>query len=227
MNSFFFWHFTLAHFLTDYPFQTDKLFYKKTKYIYGILIHGALLFLSMLILSYPYISNLYVLICIFLLTLLHIIQDKLKVFLSYHGEIGENFFYYLIDQVLHIFTIFLFTTYFPLPEVKGEGLWFDPFYFKLFTFIIVITYAYWILIYSVEFTFFKINSLPQGKCKYMGFIERLSAFILFLFNPFLSGFSFLFSFYFLKKKEKVNFVRSFLGIVLTILTAYIFKEVII
>jgi len=232
LNSFFFWHLTLAHFLTDYPFQTDKLFQKKTHNIFGVIIHGCLLFLTMLVLIFPYSFHLLPFICIVLITITHVLQDKLKVFLSYREEIGENFFYYIIDQGLHIFIIFLFSKYFPLPAVKGEGLWFDDFYFKFLTFLIIITYAYWILTYSVEFTFLKYNNLVQGRWKFWGFLERLTAFLLYLYNPFLSVLSFFFTLfvYFYppdKEKRTLYLFRSIFGIIVTIITAFFFKEVIL
>ncbi len=232
MNSFFFWHLTLAHFLTDYPFQTDKLFHKKTSSIWGLVIHGLLLFLTMFIFIFPYSFNFFPFICISLITITHILQDKLKVFLSYREEIGENFFYYIIDQFFHVFLIFLVCKYFPLPSVKGKGFWFNDFYFKIFTFLIIITYAYWILIYSIEYTFLKHNDLIQGKWKYLGFFERLTVFLFYLFNPLLSFFSIffpLFVYFYFPDKEKKNIYlfRSIFGIIITLLTAFFFKEVIL
>ncbi|MEO0271222.1 MAG: DUF3307 domain-containing protein [candidate division WOR-3 bacterium] len=232
MNSFFFWHLTFAHFLTDYPLQTDKLFEKKTKSVLGILIHGLLLFSSMFLFLLPFSFSLNVLFGIILITILHILQDKFKVFLSYREEIGENFFYYVIDQLLHIFIIFIFSKYYSLPEVKEKGLWFEPFFFKILTFIIIVTYAYWILLYSIEYTFFKYNNLIQGKMKFWGFVERGSSFFLYFLNPFLSLIPFISTLYFIfnfKEKEVKFFYvfRSFSGIVLTILTAFLFYNFIL
>ncbi|MEN3045209.1 MAG: DUF3307 domain-containing protein [Candidatus Hydrothermales bacterium] len=227
LNSFFFWHLTFAHFLTDYPLQTDKLFEKKTKDIWGIFIHGLVLFLTMFLLLLPFSFSSVVILGISVITLLHIVQDKLKVFLSYKDELGENFFYYIVDQFVHIFIIFIFSKFFPFPKVNGNSFWFDSFLFKIFTFLIVVTYAYWILLYSIEYTFFKHNDLVHGKMKIWGFIERAFVFLSYFINPFLSFLSFLstiFLFFFSPKNEKKFFIifRSFTGIVLTIFTSLIF-----
>ncbi len=232
MNSFFFWHLTFAHFLTDYPLQTDKLFEKKTKSISGVLVHGLLLFFSMFLFLLPFSFSLNVLLGIILITILHIVQDKFKVFLSYREEIGENFFYYIIDQALHIFIIFIFSIYYPLPEISEKGLWFESSFFKILTFIIIVTYAYWILLYSIEYTFFKYNNLIQGKMKFWGFIERASSFLLYFLNPFLSLIPLLSTFYFLFnfKGEELWFFyvfRSFSGIMITIFTAILFYNFIL
>ncbi|MEN3046046.1 MAG: DUF3307 domain-containing protein [Candidatus Hydrothermales bacterium] len=229
MNSFFFWHLTLAHFLTDYLLQTDKLFEKKTKYLSGILIHGFLFFLTMFFLLLPFSFSFVVILGIFLISLLHIFQDKLKIFLSYKNKvnIGENFFYYVIDQITHIFVIFLFSKYFPFPKVHKSGFWFDPFFFKILTFLIIVTYAYWILLYSIEYTFFKHNELVQGKMKFWGFIERAFVFLSYKISPILSIFSFLstiFLFFLSSKGENKFFsvFRSLAGITLTFITSFIF-----
>jgi len=232
LNSFFFWHLTLAHFLTDYPLQTDRLFQKKTSEFLGVIIHGFVLFLTMFVFLLPYSFHFFPFLCIVLITITHILQDKLKVFLSYREEIGENFFYYIIDQFLHIFIIYLFSKYFPLPAVKGEGFWFDDFYFKLLTFLIIVTYGYWILVYSVEFTFLKYNELLQGKGKFWGFFERLTIFLLYLYNPLLLllfPFFPLFVYFFppFKEKRVLYLFRSVFGIIISIITAFLFKEVIL
>jgi len=159
VNPFFFWHFTLAHLITDYPLQTDKIFYKKTHEFSGIVIHGFLLLVLLLLFSYPYTFNLYVFIVCLLITVLHIIQDKIKTTISMKlGCKGENFFLYIGDQFLHIFVIYLFCLL-PLPFAKGSGIWFNSYIFKLCVLIIFITYFIWILNHSVEATFLKLNNL--------------------------------------------------------------------
>ena len=188
MNSFFFSHFLLAHFLVDYPLQTDKLFETKVRKFKGVLIHSVILFFFLLILSIPYTMNLMVIMVCFSLAVLHLIQDQLKIYLTKREE-GENFFYFIGDQALHILLIFLFSLL-PLPRASYTGggilrLYFNPFYSYLIVFIIGVTYFYWILLHSIDITFLKKRPLVKGFWRYYGYCERLCAFFISFFLPIL------------------------------------------
>jgi len=217
MNSFFFSHFLLAHFFVDYPFQTDKLFETKIKKIEGVLLHSTILLIFLLLLSIPYTLNPLVFFSCFFLALLHFFQDQIKIYLTKKMG-GENFFYFLGDQILHLFFIFIFS-FLPLPKVIYENkgflkLYFDPFYSYLIVFLIVVTYFSWILIHSIYNTFLKKEELIKGFWKYYGYFERLFAFFISFFVPFLFFISYFFLFpRFLKKKR---LFEGFLGISLAV-----------
>lgn len=217
MNSFFFSHFLLAHFLVDYPLQTDKLFETKVRKFKGVLIHSLILLLFLLILSLPYTTNPVVIITCLSLAFLHLVQDQLKIYLTRKEE-GENFYYFILDQFLHIFVIFLFS-FVPLPEViyKSGGFlkfYFIPFYSYLVIFIIGVTYFYWILLHSIDITFLKKKPLVKGFWRYYGYLERLVAFFL----SFLCPVCFFLSFAFLipRKIKKKPIFEGFLGVSLSI-----------
>jgi len=217
MNSFFFSHFLLAHFLVDYPFQTDKLFETKTKKFEGVLLHSTILLIFLLLLSIPYTLNPLVFFSCFFLALFHLLQDQIKIYFTKKRE-GENFFYFLGDQILHLFFIFIFSLL-PLPKIIYENkgflkLYFDPFFSYLIVFLIVVTYFSWILIHSIYNTFLKRGELVKGLWKYYGYFERLFAFLISFFVPFLFFISYLFLFpRFLKKKR---LFEGFLGISLSV-----------
>lgn len=217
MNSFFFSHFLLAHFLVDYPFQTDKLFETKVRKFKGVLIHTLILLFLLLILSIPYTTNLWVIISCFSLALLHLLQDQLKIYLTKKEE-GENFYYFMADQILHIFFIFLFSLL-PLPAVMYEKggilkFYFEPFYSYLIVFIIVVTYFYWILLHSIDATFLNKKILVKGFWRYYGYAERLCAF----FISFICPICFLIPYLFLllRKIRKKPIFEGFLGISLSL-----------
>lgn len=217
MNNFFFSHFLLAHFLVDYPFQTDKLFETKIKEFKGVLIHTSILLFFLLLLSFPYTRNYLVILCCFSIALLHLLQDQAKIYLTKKKE-GENFYYFIGDQALHIFFIFLFSLL-PLPEIsqnKGGILkfYFEPFYSYLVVFIIIVTYFYWILLHSIDATFLKKKALIKGFWRYYGYAERLSAFFVSFFCPIC----FLIPYFFLipRKFKKRPVFEGFLGISLSL-----------
>ncbi len=224
MNSFFFSHFLLAHFLVDYPFQTDKLFETKMKKFCGVLIHSFILFLFLVILSIPYTTNIFVLISSFSLTLLHLLQDQIKIYLTKKEE-GENFYYFLGDQILHVFFIFLFS-FLPLPDViyKDNGFlkfYFDPFNSYFIVFLIIVSYFYWIFSHSIFNTFFKKEPLLKGFWKYYGYIERLFAFLVSFIYPFVFFISYIFLFPRFFKKKKI--IEGFLGISFSIILGILLR----
>ena len=224
MNSFFFSHFLLAHFLVDYPLQTDKLFETKTKKFFGVLIHSLILFFFLILLSIPYTMNIFVLISSFSLALLHLLQDQIKIYLTKKEE-GENFYYFFLDQILHVLFIFLFSLL-PLPDViyKDSGFlkfYFDPFWSYLIIFLIIVSYFYWIFYHSIFNTFFKKEPLVKGFWKYYGYIERLFAFLISFIYPLLFFISYIFLFPRFFKKKKIN--EGFLGISFSIILGILLR----
>ncbi|MEO0232500.1 MAG: DUF3307 domain-containing protein [candidate division WOR-3 bacterium] len=224
MNSFFFSHFLLAHFLVDYPFQTDKLFETKTKKFYGVIIHSLILFFFLILLSIPYSTNFFVFISSISLALLHLFQDQIKIYLTKKEE-GENFYYFLIDQILHIFFIFLFSLL-PLPDViyKDRGFlkfYFDPFYSYLIVSLIFVTYFIWIFLHSINNTFFKKEPLVKGFWKYYGYLERIFAFFVSFLYPYIFFISYIFLLPRFFKKKKI--IEGFLGISLSLLLGILLR----
>lgn len=217
MNNFFFSHFLLAHFLVDYPLQTDKLFETKVRKFKGVLVHSIILLFFLLVLSFPYTVNPLVIVSCFSIATLHLLQDQAKIYLTRKEE-GENFYYFIGDQALHILLIFLFS-FLPFPKVnyRGEGIlrfYFDPFYSYLIIFIIGVTYFYWILLYSIDVSFLNKNPLVKGFWRYYGYCERLSAFFLSFFCPicFFIPYIFLIP----RKFNKKPIFEGFLGISLSL-----------
>ncbi|MFC1478533.1 DUF3307 domain-containing protein [Candidatus Margulisiibacteriota bacterium] len=89
-----------AHAISDYPFQTSPVYKFKIKSFWGIVLHVIIITLTTLAAIYAvgWEFNLGILLFIGLLAGLHIIEDKLKI--SVYR--GNDFFWYIIDQVIHI-----------------------------------------------------------------------------------------------------------------------------
>ena len=78
-----FWRLVLAHFLTDFTFQTNKIAEWKRKSIYGVLFHSFVFLLFSSILTWKYLGEVWWklpgTISIVLLALIHSAEDYYRV----------------------------------------------------------------------------------------------------------------------------------------------------
>jgi len=96
----------LAHFLGDYPFQTNWIYLQKEKSPWlGSLYHLAGIFLALLLCLAPFLNIANFWLAIVLITIFHYLQDALKIeyFLS---KKWRNFGYFF-DQVTHLLVIYV------------------------------------------------------------------------------------------------------------------------
>jgi hypothetical protein len=119
----FFWRLVLAHLLADFTFQTDKIAEWKRKNLAGVFIHtlifAVLAFLSVCIydpfsnkvFSFQPLTGLWwrfpAWISILLLSIIHFVEDYYRIW-SIKGGSHDSIFFFLWDQFIHIFLIFLF-----------------------------------------------------------------------------------------------------------------------
>lgn len=96
----------LAHVIADFPLQTNNIYNYKEKSKLGILLHVSIHFLTSYFLLYK-IFNLKLLGIVLLITLIHFFQDWVKLYLQNRIELFDSIFALILDQVLHIFIIFL------------------------------------------------------------------------------------------------------------------------
>lgn len=95
-----FWFLILAHFIGDFPLQTDLVFKIKVKYSWGVLLHSGIVTLCSFLAALPYLDNYYVVSAIILFVFIfHTIVDKLKMVID--RKTKTNPFSFIIDQVLH------------------------------------------------------------------------------------------------------------------------------
>jgi len=106
MKNMFFGTLLLAHVIGDFPLQTDAIFRLKTKYPWGVLPHVFICTIMNILALYPYWSNKYAWMAVAFLAIVHTVLDRTK--LTVTEKIAkDNFFQFLIDQLLHIFSIWL------------------------------------------------------------------------------------------------------------------------
>ena len=94
----------IGHLLGDFYLQSDSLAKNKTKSNISLLKHSGIYLLSMILVIIP-IWNWYSLGISLILSSVHAIVDFLKKFYSKNNE--ENISLFLLDQSIHILTIFL------------------------------------------------------------------------------------------------------------------------
>jgi hypothetical protein len=102
----FFYLLLLAHALADFPLQTDTVFRLKQKSMMGVLLHAGIFTAVALIIFFPFLAQAAAWIAILALTLLHIVIDRAKVFLSLR-KATDNFIYFAVDQLLHFYSIWI------------------------------------------------------------------------------------------------------------------------
>lgn len=106
----------LAYLLVDFPFQTKKLYKDKKVYIFSLIRYLLIVFITSLVFTFSYFSF-HLLLVLLVITLFHGIIEYCMIYLSRKSEKeGKNYRLeiFLIDQILHIFVIFLLVPLFNL-----------------------------------------------------------------------------------------------------------------
>jgi len=171
---YYFWRLYLSHILADFPFQTDEIFRIKVNYRWGVLIHSTIVGILAFAFSIPYIKT-YPIICIWLILLwiFHTFVDKGKILINpYIGRLNPLFF--LIDQGLHLASVYLVSLTVPRHLILGKNI---PFYNNT-TFIIILS-IYFIGTYGLYFFFHSFKTTQEFDftarrgMKYLEMIERV------------------------------------------------------
>jgi len=117
-----FWRLVLAHLLADFTLQTNKIAEWKRRSMMGIFVHTLIFAILAFIFSSVYIFNetftLQPLLdtwwrfpgwfSIIVLSAVHFVEDYYRVWSIQKGGSTDNVFFFLWDQFIHIFLIFLF-----------------------------------------------------------------------------------------------------------------------
>ncbi len=151
------WRLLLAHFLTDFTFQSEWFFRQKNKYLSRIF-HGAFAGLLSLLIVLPYMEvkgrvNIPLLLLVIAIGVSHILIDVFKLYLSLQKD-RETFSLFIADQTLHLLIIYLGVSLLP-PQMYQES----AIEFKLLTFIVFTLWATPIIVRIIE-SEFKKKRLP-------------------------------------------------------------------
>ncbi|MFA5976288.1 MAG: DUF3307 domain-containing protein [Elusimicrobiota bacterium] len=127
-----FWRLVLAHFISDFTLQTNKVASSKRKNYGGMLIHILTHPVVMTILVWPYLSWPWVQtrwfrldgwVCVGLLTLFHWLEDEWRIWSIQEAGSPDNTGFMLWDQVVHVTMILAFS---PATPVVPTQPWILP-----------------------------------------------------------------------------------------------------
>lgn len=177
----------LAHFIADYPLQWSRFLRWKVASEWGKVTHSAIHVLVSIFFLLPYTGNLSFWFFMAILFATHLFQDWLKI-LAVHGEISDDVFTFLLDQLGH-FCILALVLFFSFShEVRTLPLlgefYNNTVYIIALMGVIAATYAGSVLLYYLRRTFVDERSpFEQG---WDGMAERLAIFLLiFAAGPYL------------------------------------------
>ncbi|MEW6040640.1 MAG: DUF3307 domain-containing protein [Elusimicrobiota bacterium] len=188
-----FWRLLLAHLLTDFTFQTDKIALWKRGSIGGVVFHSSIFLLISVLFCLPFLNQTWWklpgYLCIFLLFLIHFIEDYYRILSIQKAGAPDNILFFVWDQFIHIVIIFLFTPttinlnisgkkeLFPLSLISGDALFSDKIFIVL-SIAVVVTHFTSILIYYLEQHFYGRDLITNRlKGKYYLIVERLFIFV--------------------------------------------------
>lgn len=117
-----FWLLLLAHFIADFPLQSDKIFALKSKYQWGVLPHIFISFITNLIIAFPYLGFKNFWFAVFFLVGIHFLVDWFKIILT-KKFFSDSLFIFILDQMFHIFFIWLTCFYLfdiQSPDIKNR-----------------------------------------------------------------------------------------------------------
>lgn len=146
-----FWRLILGHLISDFTLQTNYVAAWKRRSIWGLLVHCATHPIIYVILTWNYLTQVWIeigplkltgLACILLIFITHVIEDEWRIWSVLKKGAPDNTFFYAWDQVIHYAIIFAmapviegsvgkfgFLTYPPLADVisaaesPGLTLW--------------------------------------------------------------------------------------------------------
>jgi hypothetical protein len=105
-------HLVIAHLLGDFVFQPNSLIKWKLRSWRGVFVHAFVISLLSLLLVFPYLGDPKAWLLIFFLGLTHFAQDNMKVGYQKLKSAQRSFLPFFLDQVSHVFFIWLFGTQF-------------------------------------------------------------------------------------------------------------------
>lgn len=112
---FFFWRLMVAHLLTDFTFQTNRIAQWKRDSIAGVIFHVMIYAIFAFAVNYDYLDNQALLLCIAITSVLHLVEDQWRVVSVARWKSPDNMTFFIWDQVIHVLSIFAF---FPPPPLQ-------------------------------------------------------------------------------------------------------------
>lgn len=172
----FFWILLLAHEIGDFPLQTDFIYKLKRTYSWGVIPHVLVCSLANLIALLPFIANIKIWLAIIVLGIVHYLLDRGKIIVFTQAN-KDNFFNFILDQILHILSIWLVATWLTL-ELDYFSFDLSPLYYNsrvliASSVVIFAAFAGTPIIYFFFTYWHKKKQLAGHSVEYPGFKEKL------------------------------------------------------
>lgn len=228
-----FWGLIFSHFLADFTFQTNYIAQWKARNIWGRWVHVLIFLLITYILTFPSLGMTWITLrsipiagwlCVMLITLLHLAEDQLRIWLVQNKKLPDNTLFLVWDQFVHIMLIFLLAPRDSAPYI------FSNVWFQVGTLFVIDTHGVAILIYYLEKDVFG-HAWTLIKGKYFAITERIILFLCF----FLPGWGWVIAVacwiaYFIYRKIRQMNDRTWIDLILsysiTILTGFIARMIV-
>jgi len=180
-----FWLLILAHFIADFPLQSDKIFALKSKYKWGLIPHIIISFITNLFIAFPYLGFKDFWFAVLFLAIIHFLLDWLKILFT-KKFLNDSMFIFLLDQMLHIFFIWLTCLYLldiPSPEIKNKfvmNYYFNKKVILPLTGLVFSIFGGGVIIHYIRQTVYQIKTRESGEPvlfpdinkRRIGYIER-------------------------------------------------------
>jgi len=180
-----FWLLILAHFIADFPLQSDKIFALKSKHSWGLLPHIFISFMTNLVVAFPYTGFKSFWAAILFLAIIHFLLDWLKIFLT-QNLVSDSMFTFLLDQILHVLFIWISCFYLfdvPRPNIENEFILTYYFNKKIILALSGLVFSIFgggVLIYYIRKIVYQIKSnesadqvlFPDANKRRIGYFER-------------------------------------------------------
>jgi hypothetical protein len=142
---FWFWRLAAAHFLADFPFQTDLVYRYKVTKRWGVGLHVAIQGALAFAVSWPYLGSAWTWAALAFLLTTHYVMDAGKLRMI-SKKLPDNLLFFLLDQAMHLGWIALVC--FVHPDVGRahfgvaaiDPVWLDD---RWFQFVIAFIIAMW------------------------------------------------------------------------------------
>ena len=140
-------HLILAHFLADYPLQSNRLVAYKTKHFAGIVLHSLTHVATSILLGLPFVLQGRFWMAVLAVFLTHNLIDKTKLWAQKKYHRVNAFVFYVLDQVAHLGVIVL-SSWLWLRNLMPDfgGAWFSFYANRMlmnyFLALILVTYFY-------------------------------------------------------------------------------------
>lgn len=174
-----FWRLLLAHLVADFTLQTNAIANWKKQNVWGLSLHCAVHFLAYIIFLFPFLNTPWLqwhsqqisgLVCIIFITITHFTFDAFKVRATRKFPNCDNSAFYLLDQALHIGTIYAFSPF--KPEDNFLTLTQNQTWIFIALLVVAVTHFFTISIYFFEKDLAG-KPFPSPIQKYLPMAERL------------------------------------------------------